>query len=158
LAEGGRPVLAFGLGIVAVVSISVSGIIAKHQSHHYGVLEITGIQSALAFVWLTVVTLFVEGTPAVPTTWAMVLLGYLVLMGSVVPFLLFYWLLRHVSTTRASLIGYLVPFVALVTGIVLIDERLEAGIAIGGLLILAGVMWTDRAERKVVPRRAVVPH
>jgi hypothetical protein len=45
-----------------------------------------------------------------------------------------------------------------VTGIVLIDERLEAGIAIGGLLILAGVMWTDRAERKVVPRRAVVPH
>jgi uncharacterized membrane protein len=40
--------------------------------------------------------------------------------------------------------------ISLTAGIVLIDERMQLGIAVGGLLILVGVILSDRAERKVV--------
>ena len=95
--------------------------------------------------------LVVEGFPAMFTTWQWSLLVYLTFAGSIVPFLAFYWLLRHVTATKASLIGYIVPLVAITAGIVFIDEQLQFGIAVGGLLILAGVVLTDRAER--IPSR-----
>jgi drug/metabolite transporter (DMT)-like permease len=84
---------------------------------------------------------------------------YLTLVGSVTPFLLFYWALRHVSSTKASLIGYLVPPVALIAGVVVLDERLQLGIVLGGALILVGVVFTDRAERTQRPKleRALGP-
>jgi len=47
------------------------------------------------------------------------------------------------------LIGYLVPLVALGGGILLLGEQLELGIAVGGLLIFAGMILTDRAGRSI---------
>ena len=45
---------------------------------------------------------------------------------------------------------YLVPLVALTTGIVVLDERIEIGIAVGGALILVGVIIAGAAERRFV--------
>ena len=67
------------------------------------------------------------------------------------PFLLFYWLLRHVSSTKASLVGYVIPLIAVVAGVVLLDEQLQPGILIGGSLILVGIVLTNQAERRPLP-------
>jgi drug/metabolite transporter (DMT)-like permease len=55
------------------------------------------------------------------------------------------------------MVGYVVPLVAVIAGVVLLDERLQPGIVIGGLLIFAGVILTHRAEQRVVvvPAEAV---
>jgi drug/metabolite transporter (DMT)-like permease len=55
-----------------------------------------------------------------------------------------------VSATKSSLVGYVVPLIALVSGIVLLDERLQSGIAVGGALIIIGVVLTNNAEQKVL--------
>ncbi|MGA9595671.1 MAG: DMT family transporter, partial [Acidimicrobiia bacterium] len=83
------------------------------------------------------------------------LIIYMTVVGSVLPFLIFFWLLRRVSATKASLVGYVIPLVALVAGIVLLDEKLQVGIGVGGVLILAGVVLTDRAERRKFPAAPV---
>lgn len=93
--------------------------------------------------------LIYEGLPGSISLWGWTLIVYLAVIGSIVPFLLFFWLLKRVAVTRASLIGYVVPLIALIAGIVLLDEKLQAGIALGGVLILGGVILTDRAERRV---------
>ena len=64
------------------------------------------------------------------------------------PFYLFYRLIQKVPATTVSLIGYLVPLVALIGGLLLLGEQLQAGMVVGGLLILAGVVFTDRADRR----------
>jgi drug/metabolite transporter (DMT)-like permease len=81
------------------------------------------------------------------SAWGWVLLFYMAVVGTVVPFVLFYWVLGHASATKASLIGYVIPLIAIVAGIALLDEQLEFGIAVGGALILAGVIIADRADR-----------
>ncbi len=152
LAQGGRPLLAAMLALIGVLAMSHAGVRAKSASLSYDPTTLTTQQFGVGAVLLVVLTAVTEGLPESISPWGWALIVYLSIVGSVVPFLLYYWVLRHVSSTKAATIGYLVPLVALATGIVLIDEQLQFGLAGGGVLILLGVVLTDRAER----RRAAV--
>ena len=105
---------------------------------------------AIGIVLIGGTMLAFEGMPGAISTWGWMLIIYMTLVGSVTPFLLFFWLLQQVSATKASLVGYVVPLISLTAGIVLLDEKLQLGIGVGGLLILVGVVLTDRSERQVV--------
>ena len=150
LSEGGRPLVSLGLGIGAVVCIGMANIYAKKRSASYDPVEVTGMQFAIGAVLLTVITAVAEGWPSEITALGWLLVVYLALVGSVLPFLTYYWVLQHVSVTRAQIVAYLVPLVALTSGIIVLDEKLEIGIAVGGALILIGVIITGAAERRFV--------
>jgi drug/metabolite transporter (DMT)-like permease len=154
LAEGGRPLLAAALTTGAVISIAYAGVYAKRVSDSYDPIALTTLQFGLGAVLLIVAMLISEGVPTAISTWGWVLMGYLSTFGAIVPFVLYYWILRHVTSTRAATIGYLVPLVALGLGIVLLDEQLQLGLAVGGLLILIGVMLTGMTERITAERVA----
>jgi drug/metabolite transporter (DMT)-like permease len=55
--------------------------------------------------------------------------------------------------SRVGLMGYLVPVVGVLGGVLIFNEALTANLAFGGLLILAGVTLVGRANRSV----ALVP-
>jgi len=148
LAEGGRPIVAGLLGMGAVVSISAGSIYAKHYAGHYEPIDVTGVHFATGTVIIALITLVVEGGPAEATGTAWLLLVYMALASTVLPMVLYYWLLEHVTATYASLAGYVIPVIAITAGVVLLDEQLQSGIVLGGFLILVGVLITDRAERR----------
>ena len=150
LDEGGKPVLAALLAVGSVISISFAGVHAKGRADHFDPMELTFMQFSFGIVLIGATMLIAEGLPESFSTWGWMLIAYMTIVGSIVPFLLFFWLLQQVSATKASLIGYMVPLISLVAGIVLIDEKLQLGIAVGGVLILTGVVLTDRAERRIV--------
>jgi len=64
------------------------------------------------------------------------------------PVVLYYWLIRHVTVTYSTIIGYIVPLVAVGVGVVALGEQLQPGIVVGGALILAGVIVTDRLRNR----------
>jgi len=151
LADGGNPTLAALLSFGAVASIAYSTVYAKRHASNYDPIELTWMQFTVGIVVVGGTMLVAEGLPAAISNWGWTLIAYLTVIGSVLPFLLFYWLLSHVTSTKASLVGYVVPLVALVTGVVLLDEKVQLGIVGGGVLILIGVVLTDRAERHGPP-------
>jgi drug/metabolite transporter (DMT)-like permease len=146
LADGGRPITAGLLALVAVVSIAVGGVYAKHHAGKYTALEVTGVHFVVGSVLIVIAMLAAEGMPSGFSTKAWVLLAYMAAFSTFVPFAIYYWLLRVVSATFASLAGYMVPVVSVVAGMLFLDERLQAGLVLGGLLILVGVVVTERAE------------
>jgi drug/metabolite transporter (DMT)-like permease len=148
LSEGGRPLLAVGLGLTSVVSIGYAGTFAKRHAGEYDPVMLTGLQFGLSAVALVATMLVVEGVPVDVTAKGWALMAFMAVSATFMPFLLYFWLLQYISATDASLIGYLVPFVALIGGIVLLDEQLQSGIVIGGVLVLAGMVLADRAGRK----------
>ncbi|HEY9376895.1 MAG TPA: EamA family transporter [Jiangellaceae bacterium] len=75
--------------------------------------------------------------PTLAETWLAV--AYLVLIGSGVVFVLYTVVLRHWAASRAAYGFVLTPFVAVVLSALLDDEPVTVGLAIGGLLVLAGV-------------------
>ncbi len=138
LEEGGRPMLAIGLGLAAVVSVGYSGAFAKKHAGAYDPIMLAGIQFAFASIWLVAAMFAFEGAPTDVTTTGWWLILLLAVAATFMPFLVYFWLLQHISATDASLIGYIVPFVGLIGGMLLLDEQLQAGIIVGGVLVAVG--------------------
>ncbi len=155
LVSGGSPITAALFSIGAVSAVSYAGVYAKLRAHSFDPMELTFMQFFIGIFLIGGAMLILEGLPPMISTWGWLLIGYMTVVGSITPFLLFFWLLQHVSATKASLVGYVVPIVALIAGITLLDEKLQAGIAVGGALILVGVVLTDRAERRKFPAAPV---
>jgi drug/metabolite transporter (DMT)-like permease len=148
IGDAGDPFIAGLLSLVAVGSISFAGVYAKGRSGTYDPVQLSGVQFIVGAILLVTAAIVVEGLQTDMSGWGWTLIFYMAVIGTVVPFTLFYWILGHTSATKASLIGYVVPLIAIVAGITLLDEQLEFGIAVGGVLILAGVIITDRGERR----------
>jgi drug/metabolite transporter (DMT)-like permease len=147
LTEGGRPLLAGVLGLGAVIAISYGSVFAKRYAGQYGSLEVSGVHFVSGSLLIAASMFVAEGPPGSVSVAAWGMLVYMGVACTFMPFLLYYWLLRRVSATYASMAGYVVPIIAVVAGLVFLDERLQPGIVAGGLLILAGVLVTDRSYR-----------
>jgi len=147
LPTGGRPVFAGVLGLISVIAIAYGGVYAKRYAGQYRPMDVSGVHFLSGTLSIFAVSLVVEGWPGGETAVALSLIAYLGVMCTFMPFVIFYWLLKKVSATYASMVGYVVPLIAIVAGITLLDERLQPGIIVGGLLILAGVTVTDRSYR-----------
>jgi drug/metabolite transporter (DMT)-like permease len=71
-------------------------------------------------------------------------LAYMVVLGSVVPYLLFAWALTALAASRVAAFSYLQPVIATGLGIWLLSERLTVKVVVGGAFILLGVYLTER--------------
>ena len=143
IAEGGNPPLAGLFVLVSVVSVSVAAVYAKRYAGQYSVLGVTGVQLAIGCVALSLLALAIEGVPATPSMTGRLSLLYVGSLGTLVPLGLYYFLIRHVTVTYSTIIGYIVPFIAVLAGVLILDEQLQPGIVIGGALVLLGVVVTD---------------
>ncbi len=143
IGEGGNPAIATGYALIGVVSVSAGAVYAKRHAGEYSVLGVSGTQFVIGSVLALVAMLIGEGIPANPTGTGWLSLIYIGVIGTFMPVALYYWLLRHVTVTYSTIIGYIVPFIAVIVGIVALDEQLQPGIILGGALIFAGVVITD---------------
>ena len=75
--------------------------------------------------------------PQRAVTWVAV--GFAVVVGSVVVFLLYLVVLRYWAASRAAYGFVLTPFITVVLSAWLDDEPIHVGLIFGGLLVLAGV-------------------
>src|SRR2546425_1579299 len=73
------------------------------------------------------------------TPMAMLSLAYLVVVGSVIAFTLYYWLVRHMDVTNTMLIGLVTPVVAVVLGMIVLHEQLNWRLFAGAACIISGI-------------------
>jgi drug/metabolite transporter (DMT)-like permease len=78
------------------------------------------------------------------TPMAIVSLLYLAIVGSVIAFLLYYWLIHHMDVTKTMLISLVTPVVAVMLGMVVLDERLDWRTVAGGAMIMSGIALATR--------------
>jgi drug/metabolite transporter (DMT)-like permease len=87
-------------------------------------------------------TSLVEGIELTPTRVAsVVMLG---LFGTGIAYVLNYRIIAELGATAASLVTYLIPVVAVVVGIVVLDEPFEWRLVVGGGLTIAGIAAVNR--------------
>jgi drug/metabolite transporter (DMT)-like permease len=99
------------------------------------------VQMLFGLVPLTFIGLASEGNPFA-FRWTLIAVFsvlYLALIGSVVAFWLYYWLLKNMEATKAMLIALVTPFIAVIIGNVSLGESLERQTLVGGVLILLSV-------------------
>ena len=78
-------------------------------------------------------------------------LAFMILFGSVVPYVLFAYALTELAASRVAAFNYLQPVIASSLGIWVLSEKLTTKVLIGGALILAGVYLTERERGEEGP-------
>lgn len=114
--------------VLASVALATSySVIMKQHS-----AEVSGLASTTIFLSVTAVVLSVvalaggEGIPWPPPAWPTVALLYLAIVGSVVAFLAYFWLLGRTTLLVTSTLVFVFPLVALAT-----DALFEHAISLG---------------------------
>src|SRR5688572_10478368 len=130
------------VGTLAVILASISYAAGSlYSQHKLGGSSGLLVSTASAF-WGTLVILpfgIAQGPTELPSGQAVAAVGMLGLLGTAVGLLMYLNMLEKFGSSRASLVVYLLPLIALFYGSVFLDEPLRLT-AIGGLaLILAGV-------------------
>lgn len=87
--------------------------------------------------------------PAIQSWIALIVLG---VVCSAIAFIIFFALIKEVGSARATLITYLNTLVALVLGVVFLNEPITTGLLIGFPLILVG-SWFAGKRHEVKPKR-----
>ncbi len=71
---------------------------------------------------------------------------YLGTFGSVVTFVIYYWLLHHVEAVYLSLVSFVTPVLAVILGAVVLDESFSSRVIVGSGLILLGILISNGRE------------
>lgn len=153
IAEGGNPPLAGVFALISVVAVSFAGVYAKRYAGRYSVLAVTGVQLALGGAGLALLAIIFEGVPSDLSPTGALSVIYVGLVGNLVPLALYFLLIRHVTVTYSAITAYIVPFVAVYGGVLMLDEQIQPGIVVGGLLVLLGLVVTDRVRIRDAHRR-----
>jgi drug/metabolite transporter (DMT)-like permease len=144
----GDLILLVGTAVFAVYTILV-----KELADQYDALTL----NALIFVLGAILMVPFCARAVAATHWASLGLeawwglGYMILFGSVVPYVLFANALTELAASRVAAFNYLQPVIASSLGIWVLSEKLTAKVLIGGALILAGVYLSERERGEEGP-------
>lgn len=154
LGVGGSRALWASCGIIiAALSTAHASVLVKARGTHIEPSVMAGVQMAGGCIPLLIGGVALEGSPFGFhwTPLAVVAMLYLAILGSVVAFLLYYWLIRHTSVTSVLLIPLVTPLVAVLFGVMFAAESVGWHSALGGAAIISGVaLAVLKLERKSV--------
>lgn len=90
-----------------------------------------------------------------PSSW--IAFGYLVLVGSVLGYSAYVWLLARAPLSLVTTYAYVNPAVAVALGALFLAEPLTPNVLVGGAVIIGAVAWVitaeSRARRRPLPGR-----
>ena len=89
---------------------------------------------------------------AEPSAW--IAFGYLVLVGSVVGYSAYVWLLARAPLSLATTYAYVNPAVAVALGALFLAEPLTPSVLVGGAVIIAAVAFVITPSRVAAGRRS----
>ena len=124
---------------LAALTASLAGVLLKRAPGGHPFATNAWAQGVGAIVCVAASRVLGE-TQAVPSGPAWIAIGYLAVVGSVIAFATFAWLLQHWPVTRTSFIAVVIPVVALGVGALVRHERPSFRALAGSILILGAVI------------------
>ena len=161
LAVAGRQALA---GCVAMILSSMfaaySNVLVKAYGKKLDPAILAAGQMFFGLLLLLAVGIPLEGNPLNYrwTPMALISLFYLALVGTVIAFLLYYWLVLKIDVTKSMLIALVTPVVAVILGMIVLDEEIGWRTLMGGAMIMIGIAFivVRRAKNKKPDEAALV--
>jgi drug/metabolite transporter (DMT)-like permease len=127
--------------VVGSACAAYANVLVKARGGHLDPAILAGGQMFFGLIPLLLIGIPLEGNPFLFhwTRMAVVSLFYLAIVGSVVAFLLYYWLVQHMDVTKTMLIALITPIVAVVLGMLVLNEELDWRTFLGGAMIISGI-------------------
>ncbi len=146
------PDFSFGIiiSIIATITWAFGTLYTKKKAASFNPYFSLGLQMlissciTLAVVGATGTGVNISSIPA-NSWWS---IGYLVIIGSVLTFIAFIYMLQRLPPEINSIYAYINPIIAVLLGAVIFDEPLTSVIAIGGAVTLSGLYLVNYSIRQ----------
>jgi len=137
---GSRVLTAATVLLVCPLLAAMGSIAVKRWGEGIHPLSIAAVPMATTAVLMGALSRIVEADRTVTfATRPLLALLYLGILGSALPFSVYFWLLKHQSATALSLINYAIPIIAVAVGTLFFHEPVTVHIIVGTALVLVGV-------------------
>jgi drug/metabolite transporter (DMT)-like permease len=144
---GGENVLfASAILLLSPLSAALGNVLVKRYGGGVPAVALSAPPMGMAALVLCGASLLLESDRSV--IWNAKSIGavlYLAIVGSAITFGLFFWMLRHFSATKMSLIAYAIPVLATAIGALAFSEPVTARLILGAGLVVFGIFVTNRA-------------
>jgi len=135
--------------IVGAGSAGCANVVGKKYSRSIDPTVNVMVQMGVGALLLTVGgILFERDLPLNIGQTSLLAVLYLAVAGSAFAFVALYWLFTRIEVTRVSLFTFITPIVAVVLGWLILGEKIDLNVAVGGSLILAGVILVNQMPIK----------
>jgi drug/metabolite transporter (DMT)-like permease len=159
LAIAGRQALAGCIALILSAAFAAySNVLVKAYGKKLNPAIMAAGQMFFGLLLLLAVGLPLEGNPFRFhwTAMAVIALLYLAVVGSVIAFMLYYWLVLNMDVTKSMLIALVTPVVAVILGMLVLDEEFGWRTLAGGAMIMLGIAFiVVRRNRSVQPVESV---
>jgi len=134
------------LTIFGAASAAALANVLLKQAPKQHVIPLNAIGTAVGAAVCLVVSVLIGESHAIPVTaaaWIPIL--YLTLAGSLGAFVLFTWLVTHWSVSNASLLGVVVPIIAVILGGLVKGEQPAALTYVGAAIVISAILIALRS-------------
>ncbi|MDO8506760.1 MAG: EamA family transporter, partial [Candidatus Limnocylindria bacterium] len=126
---------------LAATAAALSGVLLKRAPKQPSVFAANAVGAAAGAVICLAASFLLQEDRALPMTvaawWPVV---YLVLAGSLGAYVIYTWLIGHWSVTNASMVGVVVPVIAVILGAIVRAETRSPETYLGAVIVLAAVI------------------
>ena len=153
---GGKALAGSVAVVVGSAVVAYSNVLVKARGNKLDPAILAAGQMFFGLIPLLMLGISLEENPLKFhwTVRAVLSLFYLAIVGSVIAFLLYYWLVQNMDVTKSMLIALVTPVVAVIVGMIVLREELNWRTIVGGAMIMSGigfiVLQKRRKERVVL--------
>jgi drug/metabolite transporter (DMT)-like permease len=145
--------------VLSALCAAYANVLVKTYGLNLQPTMLAGGQMLFGLVPLLLIGIPLEGNPLHYhwTPVAVFSLFYLAIVGTVVAFVLYYWLMRNMDVTKTMLIALVTPVTAVILGMLVLKEEMHWRTLIGGALIISGISLIV-AQRLRKPESTIAPN
>ncbi|MEW5800195.1 MAG: EamA family transporter [Bacteroidota bacterium] len=145
------------LGMTAIVLSAFiqafSAVLIKKHGHDLSPFVVSFVPMTFAGVFLTLAAfVFEDLTQMQFDSTAIFSIVYLAVFGSVTTFVSYFWLLKKVEVVLLSLTSFVTPIIAVVLGVVILNESVSSQLFVGSSLVLSGILAANSTDVRIFLR------
>src|SRR5215216_3079014 len=145
--------------ILSAMFAAYSNVLVKAHGKKMDPAVLAAGQMFFGLLLLLALGFLLEGNP-LRFHWsgiALISMLYLAVVGSVIAFLLYYWLVLNMDVTKSMLIALVTPVVAVLLGMIVLDEQIGWRTLAGGAMIMSGIAFivVRRGKKKTSNKEAI---
>lgn len=141
--------------VLSAFCAAYANVLVKTYALNLQPAVLAGGQMLFGLVPLLLIGVPLEGNPLNYrwTMMAVISLFYLAVVGTVIAFLLYYWLMHNMDVTKTMLIALVTPVTAVILGMLVLKEEMHWRTLIGGAMIISGLalIVLRRSKRSDAP-------
>ena len=150
--------LGMGAVVLSAVIQAFSAVMIKKHGYEISPYVVSFVPMSISAIFLLIVSIGVEDYSNVQfNSMAIFSILFLAIFGTIVTFVSYFWLLKRVEVVLLSLTAFVTPLVAVVLGVLILNEKISAELFAGAMLVFTGIATANANEIRAFVRNRFLP-